>query len=89
MGSDPFYIHCHLSPYSDPYKEGVRSDSIVLTKIDRFDPSSVEETLDSEIVNDTTVRYLYQPPNKLTRDYIECKLVDEQKICVQHINVGG
>jgi len=88
----PFYITCHLNPHHSLYSEkGLRSDSLVLERRRRVHGTQIlkkEIIHDPEIVNDTTVRYLYHPPNQFVKDIITCKTNTGRALCVSHVNVG-
>lgn len=89
VGSDPIPIFCRLNPAHSYYKNGNRSDRLILVVGNEDGGYEME----SEIMDDMTIKAMYRP-DKITSDDVICKLrVDTPRkyhgICKRRIKVGS
>ena len=87
VGSEPFPLYCLLNPQHEDFKTYKSEDLGFYLKgsQDRH-----WQTLESEILNQTTIKAIYDPVN-VTTDRIECRInmpTGQKSVCPQRITVG-
>lgn len=91
MGSEPFELFCLLNPEHEDYKDNGRTSK----DLGFFVKGSNDrdwQPLESEILNQTTIKAIYDPRSETT-DRIECRINTGEdrypkSVCPQTITVG-